>query len=171
MGGLAACLSPDLLPELSLLLVVRLLVGQLGCPSGCHLSVGLPLCFPMKSICLCFQWSCRLPIPQATCSLSSQPLSVSLFILIAQAACPSVVQFPLAAGQSCLPICLPVPPPCESTPHFSPCVELGSLITKDHVSLPSPGLPPVKQSRRPASPGDPSSPPALQPWFIRPRPP
>lgn len=50
------------------------------------LSAGLPLCFPIKSICLSFQWSDRLPITQATGSLSSQPsVSLSVYPVIAQA--------------------------------------------------------------------------------------
>lgn len=81
------------------------------------LSAGLPLCFPIKSICLSFQWSDWLPITQATGSLSLQPsVSLSVCPVIAQAGrlfsvCPGVF-----LSQSCLPVCLPVHPPCHSPP-------------------------------------------------------
>lgn len=112
------------------------------CLSVC-LSIGLPLCFPIKSVCPSNgQTSLPSLKSPAVCLHDLLSVSLSVYPLISQAGCPSAFQFLfvfssvyLSVGQSYLPICLPVHLPCYiPCPHFSPCVQVGSLITKDHLS-------------------------------------
>ena len=118
-------------------------------------SIGLPLCFTTRSICPSSQWPAWPPV-------SLLHLLVCLFLnsLIGQASSPSAFQrlrFPLIhlpRGHSCLPLCLPFCQPVLATPSFSPCVEMGSLITKTHLCLPwtRTGWPLEKQSRQASQP-------------------
>lgn len=170
MGGLAASpLICFLNCHCARLSACCWLSGFLWVRSAVHLAVslsaGLPLCFPMKSICLSFRWSDWLPITQATCSLSSQPLSVSVYpdcsgwLPMCCSVCPCVFLWQLVSP-AFLFVCLSIHPVIPH-PHSSPGVELGSLITKDHTSLPSPGLAPwsragdqrAQGTLRPSSPG------------------
>lgn len=118
------------------------------------LSAGLPLCFPIKSI-----W---LPITQATGSLSLQP-SVNLPVY------PVIAQAGRLSGFQCVRVFSSVSPAFLSVrlsihhviphPHFSPRVELGSLITQDHLCRHHQASDPngAEQAGQPRSP-PPSSP-------------
>lgn len=156
------------------LLVVRLLVGQSGCPSVCQ-SV-YPLVFPSV-----------FPLGLSTCPPNGQTdlpplsppvvchhnrLSVCLCInsLIGQAGCPSVSQclcafLCLPGGPSVLPFSLPIHPPCSShASFFSVCGAGFTHHQNPPLSAMDQGwLPPAKQSRLAGPPRSPSSPPAPVP--------
>lgn len=137
--------------------VVRLLVGQvrLAVLLSVSLSIGLALCFAIRSLCPSSQWSDGLP------SLSSTYWSVcSLTVFLVRPAAHlsfSACAFPLSTCQGVTLAFLSVCPSVNlvlPTPHSSPCVETALLITKTHLCLPwtRAGWPPVKQSRQASQP-------------------
>lgn len=94
-------------------------------------------------------------------SLSSPYWSVcSLTVFLVRPAAHlsfSACAYPLSTCQGVTPASLSACPSVSlvlPTPHFSPCVETASLITKIHLRLPwtRAGWPPVKQSRQASQP-------------------
>lgn len=136
---------------------------QAFCRSDCPSAVGLSIHLP-------FQCSDGLPITQATatclyilCQSVCLSSSGSGWLLICFSVCLCAFLC-LPGHRSIMPTYLSARPShlVIPHPHFSARVELGSLITKAHVSLPSAGwLPPgwrSGQASKPRSPRQPSSP-------------